>query len=159
MKVSIIIKCIKMDKILGLNNINAREGALKKKKRVGRGNASGHGTYSGKGKKGEKARTGSRNGLKVFGLRQLVMRTPKMRGFKSLSKKPAIFNVGDIAKKFKEGDTINLDILKQRGLVPKSTIAFKILGDGEINIKVNIEGGKVSSVARGKIEKVGGKIS
>ncbi len=70
-----------MDKIFGLNNIQSRESASKKRKRVGRGNASGHGSYSGKGRKGEKARTGSGNGLKVFALRQLIMRTPKLRGF------------------------------------------------------------------------------
>lgn len=148
-----------MDKIFGLNNIQSRESASKKRKRVGRGNASGHGSYSGKGRKGEKARTGSGNGLKVFALRQLIMRTPKLRGFKSSNIKPAIFNVGDIAKKFKDGDTVNLDVLKEKQLISKNTNLFKILGDGEINIKVNIEGGKISSVAKEKIEKAGGKIS
>lgn len=148
-----------MEKVLGLHNIEGRSSASKNRKRVGRGNASGHGSYSGKGRKGQKSRTGSGGGLKIFALRQLIMRTPKLRGFKSLYDKPAIFNVSDIVKNFKDGDTVKLASLVEKKLMSKNAKSFKILGDGEISIKVNVEGGKVSSVAKEKIEKAGGKIN
>lgn len=148
-----------MDKIFGLHNIEGRESASKARKRVGRGNASGHGSYSGKGRKGQKSRTGSGNGLKIFALRQLIMRTPKLRGFKSLNDKPAVFNVSDIAKSFKDGEAVNLASLREKKMISKNTKMFKILGDGEMKINVSVEGGKVSSVAKEKIEKAGGKIS
>ena len=148
-----------MEKVLGLHNIEGRSSASKTRKRVGRGNASGHGSYSGKGRKGQKSRTGSGGGLKIFALRQLIMRTPKLRGFKSLYDKPAVFNVSDIVKNFKGGDTVSLASLVEKKLMSKNAKMFKILGDGEISIKVNVEGGKVSSVAKEKIEKAGGKIN
>ncbi len=148
-----------MSKILSLNNLTPKKEALTRNKiRVGRGDASGHGSYSGKGRKGQKSRTGSRKGLKLFALRQTIMRTPKLRGFKSLTQKPAVFNVSDLALKFKEGSTINLALLKELNLVRNDIKAFKILGNGEISIKVVIEGGQVSKTAKEKIEKAGGEI-
>lgn len=149
-----------MEKILGLHNIESRKGETNKsRKRVGRGNASGHGSYSGKGRKGQKSRTGSGNGLKIFAMRQLIMRTPKLRGFTSMYAKPAVFNVSDLNKNFKDGEIVSLATLAQNKMVSKNLKAFKILGDGEITIKLTIEGGKVSSVAKEKIEKAGGKIN
>lgn len=148
-----------MSKILSLNNLTPKKEALTRNKiRVGRGDASGHGSYSGKGRKGQKSRTGSRKGLKLFALRQTIMRTPKLRGFKSLTQKPAVFNVSDLALKFKEGSTINLALLKELNLIRNDIKAFKILGNGEISIKVVIEGGQVSKTAKEKIEKAGGEI-
>lgn len=146
-----------MEKVLGLHNIEGRSSASKTRKRVGRGNASGHGSYSGKGRKGQKSRTGSGGGLKIFALRQLIMRTPKLRGFKSFYDKPAIFNIADINKNFKDGEVVNLVSLKEKKLITKNTKLFKILGEGEIKVNISIEGGKVSSVAKEKIEKAGGK--
>ncbi len=148
-----------MSKILSLNNLSPKKDALVKNKiRVGRGDASGHGSYSGKGRKGQKARTGSRKGLKLFALRQAIMRTPKLRGFKSITMKPAVFNVSDLAVNFKDGETINLAVLKEKNLVANNVKAFKVLGEGEINIKVVIDGGLVSKSAKEKIEKAGGEI-
>jgi len=148
-----------MSKILSLNNLTPKKEALTRNKiRVGRGDASGHGSYSGKGRKGQKSRTGSRKGLKLFALRQAIMRTPKLRGFKALTPKPAVFNVSDLALNFKEGSVINLAALKELNLVRNDVKTFKILGNGEISIKVVIEGGLVSKTAKEKIEKVGGEI-
>lgn len=149
-----------MEKVLGLHNIESRKGPTNKdRKRVGRGNGSGHGSFSGKGRKGQKSRTGSGNGLKIFALRQLIMRTPKLRGFKSMYKKPAIFNISDINKYFKNDEVVSLATLIEKKLVSKNFKAFKILSNGELTIKVNVEGGKISKVAKEKIEKAGGKIS
>lgn len=148
-----------MSKILSLNNLTPNKEALSKKKiRLGRGDASGHGSYSGKGRKGQKSRTGSGKGLKLFALRQAIMRTPKLRGFKSITPKSAVFNVSDLALNFKEGSTINLAALKELNLVRNDVKTFKILGNGEISIKVIIDGGLVSKTAKEKIEKAGGEI-
>ena len=86
------------------------------------------------------------------------MRTPKLRGFKALTPKPAVFNVSDLALNFKEGSVINLAALKELNLVRNDVKTFKILGNGEISIKVVIEGGLVSKTAKEKVEKVGGEI-
>lgn len=148
-----------MSKILSLNNLKPKKEALVKKKiRLGRGDASGHGSYSGKGRKGQKARTGSRKGLRLFALRQSIMRTPKLRGFTSITAKPAVFNVSDLATLFKDGAVINLNALRELNLVRNDVKTFKILGNGEISIKVIIDGGLVSKTAKEKIEKVGGEI-
>jgi len=148
-----------MSKILSLNNLTPRKEALSKNKiRLGRGDASGHGSYSGKGRKGQKSRTGSGKGLKLFALRQSILRTPKLRGFTALTAKAAVFNVSDLASNFKEGATINLAALKELNLVRNDIKAFKILGNGEISIKVIIDGGLVSKTAKEKIEKAGGEI-
>lgn len=148
-----------MSKILSLNNLTPRKEALTKKKiRLGRGDASGHGSYSGKGRKGQKSRTGSGGGLKLFALRQSIMRTPKLRGFTSLTMKAAVLNVSDLSKIFKDGEVVNLSVLKDLNLIRSNTKAFKILGNGEITTKVIIEGGLVSKSAKEKIEKVGGEI-
>ncbi|MEZ7821161.1 MAG: 50S ribosomal protein L15 [Patescibacteria group bacterium] len=148
-----------MSKILSLNNLTPNKEALTRKKiRLGRGDASGHGSYSGKGRKGQKSRTGSGKGLKLFALRQAIMRTPKLRGFKSITPKSAVFNVSDLAVNFKDGSTINLAVLKELNLVRNDIKSFKILGNGEISIKVIIDGGFVSKTAKEKIEKAGGEI-
>ena len=148
-----------MSKILSLNNLTPNKEALTRKKiRLGRGDASGHGSYSGKGRKGQKSRTGSGKGLKLFALRQAIMRTPKLRGFKSITPKSAVFNVSDLAVNFKDGSTINLAVLKELNLVRNDIKSFKILGNGEISIKVIIDGGFVSKAAKEKIEKAGGEI-
>jgi len=101
---------------LSLHTIKPAKGSTKKRKRVGRGNASGHGTYSTRGIKGQKARSGVSN-LKRLGMKMTLMRTPKKRGFKSLKPKDQVLNLTDINKNFKDGDTINPKILLKKGLI------------------------------------------
>ncbi len=125
------------------------------KKRVGRGGK--RGTYSGKGQKGQKSRAGHR--IKSA-LKELIQRLPKLRGLKnkSLKVKPAIINVGDLDKKIK-GDLVNRKILIESGLIRNSDKKAKILGDGEIKRKFQIEGVMVSESAKKKIEAAGGTVS
>ena len=128
------------------------------KKRIGRGGKKG--TYSGRGTKGQRARSGRR--LKPL-IRDLIKRYPKLRGykFKALEFKPAIVNIQILEKKFKEGDIINSQTLLKRKLVSKikgKMQKVKILGRGEITKKLIIEGCQVSKQAKEKIEKLGGKI-
>ena len=124
------------------------------KKRIGRGGK--RGTYSGKGQKGQKARSGHRIRPAE---RDLIQRLPKLRGykFKPFKPKPAILNLSDLEKKIK-GDIINREILLQAGLIKESDKSVKILANGEIKRPFEIEGIKISESARKKIESAGGRI-
>jgi len=139
---------------LSLHTIHPAKNSKKKKKIIGRGGK--HGTYSGKGLKGQKARSGT-SGFKRRGMKGLIEATPKLRGFKSHKPKFEVVNLKDL-NKYKDGDKINPKILKKTGLVDKIENGVKILGKGEINVKINVEECKVSDSAKEKIEKAGGKI-
>jgi len=142
---------------LSLGKIKSSKGNKKAGKRLGRGNSSGKGTYSSRGLKGQKARSGV-SGLKRLGMRQVLLRTPKKRGFISLTKKDAIINFEEINKNFKEGETINPAILIEKGII-KDSQGVKILGNGKLEVaKLKIENIKVSASARDQIEKMDGKI-
>ena len=134
----------------------------KNKKRVGRGNSSGHGTYSGRGIKGQKSRSGRRKPRPGFegGKMPLIRQIPKVRGmgYDSIHPKMQIVNVNDSDKKFKDQEIITPKKLQEKGLIDKIKPGVKILGDGELKKKLIIEDCKVSKGAKEKIEKAGGKI-
>ncbi len=136
---------------LSLHTIKPAKGATKKKKRVGRGNASGHGTYSTRGLKGQKSRAGVSN-LKRLGMKMTLMRTPKKRGFKSLKPKDQVLNLTDINENFKDGDMISPKVLLKKGLVDNIKIGVKILGNGDLRLKgLKFEGVKMSESVREKL--------
>ncbi len=141
---------------LSLHTIKPAPGSKRKKIIVGRGGK--RGTYSGRGSKGQRARSGGRKNLKRMGLRKLMEQTPKLRGFKSRRPRPIILNIGDLNKNFKDGDVINPRILMEKKLIDGSINGVKILGDGELAVKVNVTGCTFSLSAKEKIEKVGGSI-
>ena len=140
---------------LSLHTIAPAKGAKKDAKKIGRGGK--RGTYSGKGIKGQKSRSGV-SGLKRLGMKQLIEQTPKLRGFKSLRPKLEVVNVSDLNDKFKDGEAVNPESLVKTGLVSKPQKGIKILGNGEISIKVEVEGCTFSKSAQEKIEKAGGKV-
>jgi len=142
---------------LKLYNLRPARGAKKSKKRIGRGDSSGHGTYSTRGQKGQRARSGGRGGLKLKGLKSGIQSIPKLGGFKSLKPKSAIVNLDIIEKNYKNGDTIDALSLYQKGLTDQKYNA-KILGNGRITKKVNVVGVKISQSAVEAIEKAGGKV-
>ncbi len=129
----------------------------KKKKRVGRGGK--RGTYSGRGLKGQKARSGGKSGLKRRGMRQLMETTHKLRGFKSHKAKPATINLKDLSKKFKDGDKVDPKVLLKNGLVDIIKDGVKVLSNGEIKIKLEVSGCAMSKKAKEAIEKAGGKVN
>jgi len=136
-----------------------------REKRVQRIGRSGkRGSYSGRGVKGQRSRSGRRMRPAE---RDLIMRIPKRRGFanKSVIDKPKILNLRDLALAIKTGDigaspvVVNLAFLKTRKLVPASYRgAVKVLGDGEVRVPVRVEGLRVSESVKAKIEKAGGHI-
>src|SRR3990167_2958006 len=136
---------------LSLHSLQPKEGSRPKSKRVGRGLGS-TGTYSGRGAKGQKARSGGRAGLKLKGLRKMMLSIPKSRGFVGPSVKPATVNVGAIGKVFENGAVVNPQALEKKGLVSHTNRGVKVLGDGAIGIRVKLEGCKVSAPAKQKIE-------
>ena len=144
-------------------NLNNREKLNKPKIRVGRGIGSGKGKTSGRGVKGQKSRSGV--AIKSFegGQMPLYRRLPK-RGFNPIKKGVvAILNLEKIQtfidkKTIKPSDVLNSDILKKLNLINKNSVKLKILGNGEIKDKINIEANLASKSAVKKVEKIGGSI-
>ncbi|MFA6393649.1 MAG: uL15 family ribosomal protein [Patescibacteria group bacterium] len=118
---------------LSLNTINKSK-AGKSRKRVGRGNASGHGTYSCRGIKGQKSRSGA-SGLIRLGLKRMLLATPKSRGFKSSNPDNQVVNISVINLIFKDGEKINPRSLARAGLITSAALPIKILGDERLKIK------------------------
>ena len=144
-------------------NLNSTAQIKEKKIRPGRGIGSGKGKTSGRGHKGQKSRRGV--AIKSFegGQMPLYRRLPK-RGFKPIkSNLIAIFNIEKIqkfidAKKIKNSDKIDLDLLKKLKLVNKGAKKVKILGNGEIKDKINLEIDFISKSAKDKLSKNGSTI-
>ena len=144
---------------LSLHNLKVNKKAGKKKKRVGRGNASGHGTYSTRGMKGQRSRTGGKGGLKRLGLRNVILSTPKLKGFKSARPQNQAVNLRELNDNFTDGSKINPDSLMKKKLIRESKKPIKILGTGKLTLKnLEISRLKISDSAKAQIEKLEGKI-
>ncbi|KKS42855.1 50S ribosomal protein L15 [Candidatus Kuenenbacteria bacterium RIFCSPLOWO2_12_FULL_42_13] len=141
---------------LNLSNLKPAKGSKHKKKTIGRGGK--RGTYSGRGLKGQKARSGGKRGLKRLGMRQLIERTHKLRGFQSIHPKPAIISLRQINKNFQAGDTVSPESLMAKKLVANATHGVKVLSDGSININIKLTGCAFSKKAAEKIKAAGGEI-
>jgi large subunit ribosomal protein L15 len=144
---------------LRLCDLKPDEGSVnKKRKRVGRGNGSGHGTTSGRGTKGQLSRSGGKVRLGFEGGQMpLQRRIPHLRGFKNTRKKEFnILNVGDFDK-FKSGDVIDYEYLQKKGLIMRKNCPLKILGNGEIKKKLTVKANSFSKSAVDKIGAAGGK--
>lgn len=141
-----------------LNELNPAQGSVKDRKRIGRGPGSGSGKTSGKGHKGQKCRSGAKS-TKGFegGQMPLHRRLPKI-GFTNIFKKRyAIVKVGDLSQ-FKDDSVVDVKALIEAGLVKKSYDGVKVLGDGDLKVKVIVKVEKVSKTAVAKIEAAGGKV-
>lgn len=130
----------------------------RRKKRLGRGNASGRGTYSGRGVKGQKARAGARirSGFEG-GQTPVFQRLPKRRGFRSLRPRPFPVNVRLLEASFPAGALVDIRAVRNAGLVPPGALVVKILGDGELTKPLTVKL-PVSKEAKAKIENAGGTV-
>lgn len=131
----------------------------KKAYRKGRGAGSGNGKTSGKGHKGQNARSGGgvRPGFEG-GQMPLYRRLPK-RGFTNVfSTKYAVINIRDLEKRFEDNATIDTQAIINSGLVKKVLAGIKLLGSGELSKKFNVTIAAFSKSAKEKIEKAGGRI-
>ena len=140
-----------------LSNLKPAKGSTQYKKRVGRGPGSGLGKTAGKGNKGHKARTGGATNPGFEGGQMPMYRRLPKRGFTNPFKVRAQpVNLKDLGKV--SVTEINPDTLSTAGLIPKPTVAVKILGTGDVSRAYTVRGVAVSASARAKIEAAGGKI-
>jgi large subunit ribosomal protein L15 len=145
--------------MLGLHNLKPHKKSIHRRKVVGRGVGSGHGTFSGRGAKGQKARSGGKIPVGFEGGRMPLQRQiPKRRGFTSLAAKAQVVNLRRLEKYFKSNDMVNPKTLFNHGLIGDQNVKVKILSNGEINKALSFEKVLVSKVAAEKITKAGGKI-
>jgi len=141
------------------NELYPAPGSRKNRKRVGRGNGSGHGTFSGRGMKGQKSRSGVQiqRGFEG-GQLPIIKRLPRKRGFHNLFRVAySPVNLSAL-NDFASGTEITPEMLFEAGYIETLTRPVKILADGEIKNAVTIKANKFSEAAKAKIEAAGGKV-
>jgi large subunit ribosomal protein L15 len=139
------------------------------RKRVGRGLGSGKGRYSGRGIKGQKARSGSHTMRPGFegGQTPIYMRLPKQRGPYSKDAMPmgphrtstVPVNLRDLERVFDDGDEATLEAMLEKGLIKNTRVDVKVLGQGELTKKLAVTAHSFSASAREKIEQAGGSVT
>ena len=141
-----------------LGDLKPAKGATHSKKRVGRGHGSGLGRNAGRGDKGYHSRSGSKHRPWFEGGQMPLHRRVPKRGFSNFlfKKEFQIVNLSDL--NIIQSEEINPAVMKENGLVKYSLRPVKILGDGEIDKKVNVTASAFSSSAKSKIEKAGGTV-
>lgn len=147
-----------------LSELRPASGARKSRIRVGRGHGSGLVKTSGRGQKGQKARTGHKNVPAYFegGQNRFSQRMPYLSGFKNpFRTEYIIVNLDDLATVFEAGATVTSASLAEKGLIrPRQAKGFlKVLGDGHVGYALNVTAHKVSASARAKIEAAGGSVT
>lgn len=130
---------------------------IKRIKRVGRGDCSGHGGTSGRGHKGQKSRAGGYHKVGFEGGQMPLQRRLPKRGFANIFRREyAVVNLDQLAE-LPAGTEVTLDVLRERGLVRKPLAGLKVLGRGEITIALTVKAAAFSGTAKQKIEAAGGK--
>lgn len=140
-----------------LHNLKPAEGSAKAAWRKGRGPGSGNGKTAGKGHKGQNARSGG--GVRIGfegGQLPLYRKLPKRGFFNHFATKYAVVNVSTLAK-FEDGAVVDLEILRNCGIVKSGEDKLKVLGNGEIAKKITVKAAVFSASAKEKIEAAGGK--
>lgn len=141
-----------------LNELRPPKGSTKNKKRVGRGDGSGHGGTSCRGSKGQNARSGGgvRPGFEG-GQMPLTRRLPKKGFYNRFRKDVSIVNIGQL-KAFSKDSIVDANALVANGIVKNSSDRIKVLGNGSIEYSLTLKVNSISSSARAKIEASGGTI-
>ena len=139
-----------------LSNLRPAEGSVQSDNfRRGRGHGSGNGKTAGKGHKGQKARSGAPRPGFEGGQMPLYRRLPK-RGFKNINHKNIVGINVSVLDVFEDGATVDVQALKDKGVIKKELDGVKILGNGEITKKLSVKANAFSASAKEKIEAVGG---
>ena len=140
-----------------LNSLKPNNGSRKKKLRKGRGIAAGQGASCGFGMRGQKSRSGrsTRPGFEG-GQMPLYRRVPKLKHFQIINQKS--FSIINLSKlnDFKENDTVNVDSLVKQGLLFKPKYPLKVLGNGDLTVKLKVQAHAFTKSAKEKIESLGG---
>jgi large subunit ribosomal protein L15 len=141
-----------------LHQLKPSKNSKKNRKRVGRGDGSGNGTYSGRGSKGQKQR-GSVPFLFEGGQLPLIKRLPHMRGFTNIFRVESTPVNIEILERFKTGSDVTVEKLVAIGAVRKRNARVKILGNGQLTKKLNVIAHGFSKHAKQKIEDAGGTVT
>jgi len=141
------------------DELSPAPGSKKNRKRVGRGDGSGHGTYSGRGCKGQKSRSGYKmNRGFEGGQLPLIRRLPRKRGFVNIFRiEYSVVNVGRL-NRFGSGSEVTPEKLVTAGMVASLRHPIKILAGGDIDRPLSVKASKFSAAAKAKIEAVGGTV-
>ncbi len=143
---------------MNLGSLKPPAGSRKKRKRVGRGDGSGHGGTAGKGDKGQKARSGGGPRPSFEGGQMPLSRRLPKRGFHNpFSRIIGIVNVGQL-ERFPQGTVIDGELLVKSGLIKRQVEAIKILGEGAVERALSVKVDLISKAAREKIINAGGTI-
>jgi len=143
-----------------LHDLFPAPGSRKERKRVGRGNGSGHGSTAGRGDKGQNSRAGGGKGPGFEGGQNpLHMRLPKLPGFTNRNRvEYSVVNVSRLDGLFADGDIVTSQALVDKGVIKSASELVKVLGDGDISKKLTVQVDKVSVPAKAKIEAAGGTV-
>ena len=134
------------------------EGSTKDTKRKGRGHGSGNGKTAGRGHKGQKARSGGGVRIGFEGGQMPIYRRLPKRGFNNVfAKQYAEIKVSDL-NKFENGAVVDAAALKEAGIIKKTLDGIKVLGNGDVSVKVTVKAAKFTETAKAKIEAAGGKV-
>ena len=153
------------DERIGLHSLQPAPGARKARKRVGRGHGSGTGKTSGRGHKGQGARSGSKKRINLEGGQNPIhMRMRKLRGphmkksmpFEPFRTQTQPVNIGDLDARFEKGDAVTLEAMREKGLGTRKDIPVKVLAKGEISKPLTVHAHRFSAAAREAIEAAGG---
>ncbi|WP_088810713.1 MULTISPECIES: 50S ribosomal protein L15 [Listeria] len=140
-----------------LHELKPAEGSRKERNRVGRGTGSGNGKTSGRGHKGQKARSGGGVRLGFEGGQLPLFRRIPKRGFTNINRKEfAVVNL-DVLNRFEEGTEVTPELLIETGIVRNAKSGIKILSNGSIEKKLTVKANKFSTAAKEAIEAAGGK--
>ena len=140
-----------------LQDLKPAEGSTQPAFRKGRGAGSGNGKTAGRGHKGQKARSGGGTRIGFEGGQMPLARRIPKRGFNNIFAKPLeIINLSAL-NKFEDGETVNAEALLAKGILSKCEYGFKVLGNGSVTKKVNVQAAAFSQAAKDAIEAAGGK--
>lgn len=153
------------EEVIGTHSLKPAPQQAKDRKRVGRGHGSGTGKTSGRGHKGQGSRSGGKPGPAYEGGQTPIhMRMRKLRGptkktsmpFEPFRTHTQPVNVDDLARVFSAGDEVNPQTLVAKGLATRKGVPVKVLGRGELTVKLDVTAAKFSAEAQKKIEAAGG---
>lgn len=141
-----------------LHELKPAEGSRKARKRVGRGTSSGTGKTAGRGQKGQLARSGGKTRLGFEGGQMPLFRRMPKRGFKNVNRQEfAVVSLADL-NKFEADTVVTPALLVEKGLVKKEKSGIKLLANGELTVKLNVQVNKVSAAAKAAVEAAGGSV-
>ena len=141
-----------------LDSLNPTKGSVKKKKRIGRGHGTGYGKTSGRGHKGSGQRSGNKKRPWFEGGQMPLARRLPRRGFNNIfQEKFQIVNICDIVR-IKKVSKVDSVVLNENGLIRSALKPVKILGKGDIDVKIIITASAFSETAKNKIENAGGTV-